>query len=60
MSALAPHSFSVDYLDMLTDIDDADIAAVLDGPNTSCNSDTQQSAMIHINTAVTPVRQQSL
>ena len=33
MSALAPHSFSVDYLDMLTDINDADIAAALDGPN---------------------------
>ena len=51
------HSDSMDYLDMLTDMDDADLAAILNDPKIfgSCNSAPQQS-MIPIKIA--PVIQQ--
>ena len=57
MSAVAQHSDSTDYLDMLTDMDDADLAAILDDPKIcgTCNSVPQQS-MVPIKTA--PVTQQ--
>ena len=57
MSAVAQHNDSTDYLDMLTDMDDEDLAAILDDPKIfgTCNSVPKQS-MVPIKTA--PVTQQ--